>query len=253
MNDYTATQKPPLTMRRRGIYLLPNLFTTGVLFSGFFAIVRAMDGLYEQAAVAVFVALVLDGLDGRVARLTRTQSEFGAQYDSLADMVAFGAAPALIMYEWALQPLGRWGWLFAFIYCAAVALRLARFNTNIAVVDKRFFQGLPSPSGAALVAGLVWIMDDLGYHHPDDWVRAIAAAITVFAGVTMVSSVPFYSFKTINFRRSVPFWGVLLLVLGLVIVSSKPPVALFLIFLCYSVSGYVMWLWNFRKKRSNPF
>src|SRR5262245_20057584 len=129
-----APERIALSLRRRGIYILPNLFTTGVLFSGFYAIVRAMDGLYEQAAVAIFIALVLDGLDGRVARLTRTQSEFGAQYDSLADMVAFGAAPALIMYEWALQPMGRIGWIAAFIHCAAVALRLARFNTNIGVV-----------------------------------------------------------------------------------------------------------------------
>lgn len=251
MAEYTEAHKE-LTLRRRGIYLLPNLFTTGVLFSGFYAIVRAMDGLYEQAAVAVFVALVLDGLDGRVARLTRTQSEFGAQYDSLADMVAFGAAPALIMYEWALQPLGRVGWIVAFIYCACVALRLARFNTNIGVVDKSWFQGLPSPSGAALVAGFVWIMIDLEYQYVTEPIRVLAAIVTAFAGITMVSSVPFYSFKTINFRRAVPFWVVLLPVLALVIVSSRPPLVLAGVFILYSLSGYVMWLWNFRKKRS-PF
>lgn len=252
MSEYQQPQKDAsISIRRRGIYILPNLFTTGVLFSGFYAIVQAMNGRYEHAAIAVFVALVLDGLDGRVARLTHTQSEFGAQYDSLADMVAFGAAPALIMYEWALQPMGRWGWIFAFIYCSAVALRLARFNTNIGVVDKRFFQGLPCPSGAALVAGLVWIMDDLAIERIE-FIRGLAAFVTVFAGVTMVSNVPFYSFKTINFRRSVPFWAVLLIVLGLVIISSKPPLVLFLIFICYALSGYVVWLWNFRKQRS-PF
>ena len=240
-----------LTLRRRGIYLIPNSFTTGVLFFGFFAIVRAMDGRFEQAAAAVFIAMVLDFFDGHLARMTRTQSEFGAQYDSLADMVAFGAAPAVIMYAWALQPLGRWGWLFAFIYCVAVALRLARFNTNIAKVDKRFFQGLPSPSGAALVAGFVWVMDDFGIERVELW-RGLAAAITVFAGVTMVSSVPFFSLKTINFRRSVPFWMVLVGVLVLVVISSEPSLVLFLMFFIYSLSGYVLWAWNFRKQRS-PF
>ncbi|HKO89367.1 MAG TPA: CDP-diacylglycerol--serine O-phosphatidyltransferase [Burkholderiales bacterium] len=253
MAEFTEPpQRKELTLRRRGIYLLPNLFTTGVLFSGFYAIVRAMDGLYEQAAVAVFVALVLDGLDGRIARLTRTQSEFGAQYDSLADMVAFGAAPALIMYEWALQPMGRIGWIAAFIHCAAVALRLARFNTNIGVVDKRYFQGLPSPSGAALVAGFVWIALDLGYAEVTQPLRVLAAIVTVFAGVTMVSSVPFYSFKTVNFRRAVPFSVVLLPVLAFAVVSYQPAAVLAAVFIGYSLSGYLLWLWNFRKKRS-PF
>lgn len=251
MNEYQNAQEVRGGLRRRGIYLLPNLFTSGVLFSGFYAIVQAMNGRYEHAAVAVFVAMVLDGLDGRIARLTRTQSEFGAQYDSLADVVAFGAAPALIMYVWALQPLGRLGWIVAFVYCVCVALRLARFNTNIEVVDKSWFQGLPSPSGAALVAGFVWILDDMGFERAE-FVRGLAAFVTVFAGVTMVSSVPFYSFKTINFRRSVPFWAALLIVLGLVIVSSRPPLVLFLFFVLYSLSGYVMWLWKFRKQRS-PF
>src|SRR5258706_16390909 len=149
-------------LRRRGIYLLPNLFTTAALFFGFFAIVQAMNNRFETSAIAVFVAMVLDGLDGRVARLTHTQSEFGAQYDSLSDMVSFGAAPALIMYEWALKDLGKLGWIAAFVYCAGAALRLARFNTNIDVVDKRYFQGIPSPAAAALLAGLVWVFDDLG-------------------------------------------------------------------------------------------
>ena len=158
------SRKPLLNpeRRRRGIYILPNLFTTAALFAGFYAIVQAMNGLFEQAAVAIFIAMVLDGLDGRVARLTRTQSAFGAEYDSLSDMVSFGAAPSLIMYEWALKGMGKLGWMAAFIYCAGAALRLARFNTNIDVVDKRYFQGLPSPAAAALVAGLVWVMIDNG-------------------------------------------------------------------------------------------
>ena len=154
-------------LRRRGIYLLPNLFTTAALFSGFYAVVQAMNQRWENAVVAIFVAMVLDGLDGRVARLTRTQSEFGEQYDSLSDMVSFGAAPALVMYEWALQPLGRLGWIAAFVYCAGAALRLARFNTNIGVVDKRYFQGLPSPAAAALVAGFIWMIVDFGFK-PDE-------------------------------------------------------------------------------------
>ncbi|MEK7361450.1 MAG: CDP-diacylglycerol--serine O-phosphatidyltransferase, partial [Pseudomonadota bacterium] len=159
----TFKRKKPLInaeMRRRGIYLLPNLFTTASLFAGFYAIVQAMNARFEQAAVAIFVAMVLDGLDGRVARLTHTQSHFGAEYDSLSDMVSFGAAPALVMYEWALKSMGRIGWIAAFIYCAGAALRLARFNTNIEVVDKRYFQGLPSPAAAALVAGFIWVVDD---------------------------------------------------------------------------------------------
>ena len=148
-------------LRRRGIYLLPNLFTTAALFFGFYAIVQAMNNRFENAAIAIFVAMVLDGLDGRIARLTNTQSEFGAQYDSLSDMVSFGAAPALVIYEWSLRGIGKLGWIAAFVYCVGAALRLARFNANIDVIDKRYFQGLPSPMAAAFVAGLVWVFDDL--------------------------------------------------------------------------------------------
>ncbi len=237
------------TLRRRGIYILPNLFTTGVLFGGFYAIVQAMNARYEHAAIAIFVAMVLDGLDGRVARLTRTQSEFGAEYDSLADVVAFGAAPALVMYEWALRPLGRLGWIAAFAYCAATALRLARFNVNIEVVDKRYFQGLPCPAAAAVLAGFVWVIDDFDLQRTE-WLHGLASAVTFFAAVTMVTSIPFYSFKDINFRRSVPFWAVLVIVLGLMLVSANPPMVLFLLFVAYAVSGYVVWLWSFRKSRS---
>jgi len=247
MDNYR--KPPPLlkpALRRRGIYLLPNLFTTGSLFAGFYAIVMAMNARFDQAAVGVFVAMVLDGLDGRIARLTHTQSAFGAEYDSLSDMVSFGAAPALVMYVWALQPLGRLGWMAAFIYCACAALRLARFNTNLDIVDKRFFQGLPSPAAAALCAGLVWVSDDLGLRR-EDTVRAVACILTVFAGITMVSSIPFYSFKDINLRKSVPFWSIFLVVLAMILISSNPPLILFLGFVGYSLSGYVYWIWLRRK------
>ena len=169
-------------LRRRGIYVLPNLLTTAGLFAGFYAIVQAMTGRFEHAAVAIFIAMVFDGLDGRVARMTRTQSAFGAEYDSLSDMVSFGAAPALIAFEWAMKGMGKWGWIAAFVYCAGAALRLARFNTNIGVVDKRYFQGLPSPAAAALVAGFVWIINDLNIAGED--VRWYAFALTLFAGIT---------------------------------------------------------------------
>ena len=227
-------------LRRRGIYLLPNLFTTASLFSGFYAIVQAMNNRFEIAAIAIFVAMVLDGLDGRIARMTHTQSEFGAQYDSLSDMVSFGAAPALVMYVWALKDMGKLGWIAAFVYCAGAALRLARFNTNIDVVDKRYFQGLPSPMAAALLAGLVWVFDDLGIDR-ELWLNVIAWLFTMFAGITMVTNVPFYSFKEFNLKKAVPFWVMLAFVAGLAVVSLRPPVVLFLLFLAYSVSGYVLW------------
>jgi len=250
MSQYDKPHRPLINaeIRRRGIYLLPNLFTTAALFAGFYAIVQAMNQRFEQAAVALFIAMVLDGLDGRVARLTHTQSAFGAEYDSLSDMVCFGAAPALIMYEWALKDLGRFGWISAFVYCAGAALRLARFNTNIDIVDKRFFQGLPSPAAAALCAGLVWVIDDFGFQRAEV-IRGIAAALTLFAGITMVSNVPFYSFKDINLRRSVPFWAVLLIVFAVILISSNPPMILFLLFIAYSFSGYVVWAVKWRRSR----
>jgi CDP-diacylglycerol--serine O-phosphatidyltransferase len=227
-------------LRRRGIYLLPNLFTTASLFAGFYAIVQAMNGRFEVAAIAIYVAMVLDGLDGRVARMTHTQSEFGAQYDSLSDMVSFGAAPALVVYEWALKGMGKLGWIAAFVYCAGAALRLARFNTNTDVVDKRYFQGLPSPMAAAFVAGLVWVFDDLGIDR-ELWLSVIAWLVTMFAGITMVTNLPFYSFKEINLKKAVPFWVVALFAAGLAVVSLKPSVVLFLLVLAYAVSGYVLW------------
>jgi CDP-diacylglycerol--serine O-phosphatidyltransferase len=238
--------RKPLSLRKRGIYLLPNLFTTGALFAGFYAIVQAMNGHFEHSAVAIFIAMVLDGLDGRVARLTHTQSEFGAEYDSLSDMVSFGVAPALVVYEWALKGLGKWGWFAAFIYCAATALRLARFNTNIDVVDKRYFQGLPSPAAAALIAGFVWVMHD--YDIGGESVHWYAAALAVFAGLSMVSNLPFYSFKDFNMRKSVPFTVIFLVALFFIFISSYPPGVLFGLFMCYSLSGYVLWAWRRRQK-----
>src|SRR5437016_9324750 len=208
-------------IRRRGIYLLPNLFTTAALFAGFYAIVMAMNQRFDNAAVAIFVAMILDTLDGRVARLTHTQSAFGAEYDSLSDMVCFGAAPALVIYEWALKDLGRFGWIAAFVYCAGAALRLARFNTNIDVVDKRFFQGLPSPAAAALVAGFIWVSQAFALTTEAE--RWVGLVITLYAGVTMVTNVPFYSFKTINLRRSIPFVVLLACVLGFALLSLHPP------------------------------
>ena len=234
-------------VRRRGIYLLPNLFTTGALFAGFYAIVQAMNTRFDQAAVAVVVAMLLDALDGRVARLTRTQSAFGAEYDSLSDMVSFGVAPALVMYEWALKGLGKLGWVAAFVYVAGAALRLARFNTMLEVADKRWFTGLPSPSAAALVAGFVWIMDD--YAIDPGGVRWMAWALTLFAGLTMVSNVKYYSFKTINLKRSVPFVAVFVIALVIAALSYQPGPALFLLFVVYGLSGYVGWAWAAWKRR----
>src|SRR5476651_953236 len=241
-------RKKPLInaeIRRRGIYLLPNLLTTAALFAGFYAIVQAMNGRFDQSAVAIFVAMVLDGLDGRVARLTHTQSEFGAQYDSLSDMVSFGAAPALVMYVWALKDLGKLGWIAAFVYCAGGALRLARFNTNIEVVDKRFFQGLPSPAAAALVAGFILLMVDQEVSGMQ--LQWISWVIALFAGLTMVTNVPFYSFKDVNFRKSVPFIVVFLLALFFALISIDPPKVLFPIFVTYGLSGYAVFFWRMAK------
>ena len=226
--------------RRRGIFLLPNLFTTGALFAGFFAIVQAMNGRFEQAAIAIFVAMILDGLDGRVARLTNTQSAFGAEYDSLSDMVSFGVAPALVMYSFTLQAMSKLGWIAAFVYCAGAALRLARFNTLLAVQDKRWFLGLPSPAAAALAASFVWVMVDNQFAGED--VRWLAWGITLFAGLSMISNFRFYSGKDINLKRSVPFIVIVLVALGFSLIAIDPPIVLFLLFLGYGLSGYLMWL-----------
>jgi CDP-diacylglycerol--serine O-phosphatidyltransferase len=245
LQPHDEGSQPRPTLRRRGIYLLPNAFTTAALFCGFYAIVMGMNRNFEFAAIAIFAAMILDSIDGRVARLTNTQSEFGAQYDSLSDMVSFGAAPALVVYEWSLRGMGKLGWLAAFVYCAGGALRLARFNTNIAVVDKRYFQGLPSPAAAAMVAGFIWLMTDLGIS--GDSLKWFAWTITLYGGLTMVSNVPFYSFKDINLRKSVPFIVAFLIVLGFVAVSSDPPKFFFGMFVTYGLSGYVIYAWRLFK------
>ena len=226
------------TKRRRGIYLLPNLLTTAGLFAGFYAIVAAMDNHFEQAAIAIFIAMVLDGLDGRVARMTNTQSEFGAEYDSLADMVSFGMAPALVMFEWTLHGMGKIGWLAAFIYVAAAALRLARFNTQVAVADKRYFQGLASPAAAAVIAGAVWVGDD--YQLSGIALTWGATILTILAGVLMVSNVRYYSFKTLDLKGKVPFVAMLIVVLIFVLISIDPPLVLWSVFLLYALSGPVL-------------
>lgn len=235
------------TKRHRGIYLLPNLFTTAALFAGFYAIVAAMNGRFEAAAVAIYIAMVLDGLDGRVARLTNTQSEFGAEYDSLSDMVSFGLAPALVMYEWSLSGMGKLGWLAAFIYTAGAALRLARFNTQVGTTDKRYFQGLASPSAAAIVAGLVWIGVDYGISGED--LKVLAAVVTLACGLLMVSNVRYYSFKDLDFKGKVPFFAILVVVFIFVLVTVHPPTILFSGFVLYALSGLVTTVLLIRRGR----
>jgi CDP-diacylglycerol--serine O-phosphatidyltransferase len=235
--EYVVVRK-----RRKGIYILPNLFTLAALFGGFYAIVMAMNGRFDLAAIGIFSAMVLDSLDGRVARMTNTQSAFGEQMDSLSDMVSFGAAPALIAYEWALKGLGRWGWIAAFVYCACTALRLARFNVNTGVVDKRYFQGLPSPAAAALVTGFIWIMTELEIKPYN--VAWIMFAVALYSGLTMVTNVPFYSFKDIQMKKSVPFAVIVLIALGIAVINIYPPVVLFAVFVVYGISGYVIYGWR---------
>lgn len=241
------TPAAPLVQRRKGIYVLPNLFTLAALFGGFYAIVMAMNGRFDLAAVGVFCAMVLDSLDGRVARMTNTQSAFGEQMDSLSDMVSFGAAPALIAYEWVLRDLGRWGWIAAFVYCSCAALRLARFNVNTGVVDKRYFQGLPSPAAAALVMGTLWLVVEEGFAvKPLAWPMF---ALTLYAGLTMVTNVPFYSFKDFQMKKSVPFTAIVLIALVIAVINIHPPFVLFGIFMVYGCSGYVVYAWRKAKGR----
>lgn len=238
--------------RRKGIYILPNLFTLAALFGGFYAIVMAINGRFDLAAVGIFCAMVLDSLDGRVARMTNTQSAFGEQMDSLSDMVSFGAAPALISYVWALKGLGRWGWIAAFVYCACAALRLARFNVNTTVVDKRYFQGLPSPAAAALVAGFIWLLTENGLTGTGTleigrfaWsVPWLMFCLALYAGLTMVTNVPFYSFKDVHMKKSVPFAVIVAIVLVIAIINIDPPTVLFSVFVAYGFSGYAIYAWR---------
>lgn len=229
-----------ISIRRRGIYLLPNLFTTGALFSGFYAITSAMNGRYETAVIAIFIAMILDGLDGRVARITNTQSEFGAQYDSLSDMLSFGAAPALVMYLWAFSSLGRLGLFAAFVHAAGGALRLARFNTQIETADKRYFQGLPSPAAAAILAGFIWICLEHGYDI--DVIKYIAIFLTISTGLLMVSNFRYSSFKQIDLKGKVPFFMAIAMMLGIAFIMAQPQTMLFLLFLGYAISGPVITL-----------
>lgn len=246
----TPVKKPP----RKGIFLLPNLFTTGALFAGFYAIIAAIKGHFEIAAIAVFLAMLLDGLDGRVARMTNTQSDFGAEYDSLSDMASFGLAPALVVYQWSLIYLvemgslwGKLGWLAAFIYTASAALRLARFNTQVGIADKRYFQGLPSPAAAAVVVGAVWVSETYGIEGKD--VSFATMIIVVSAGLLMVSRFSYYSFKDLDLKRRVPFIAVLVVLMIFVLLSIETPTALFISSFLYMISGPVLALLRGVRKR----
>ena len=232
--------------QHRGIYLLPNLFTTGALFAGFYAIVAGTQGNFETAAVAIFVAMVLDGADGRIARLTNTQSAFGAEYDSLSDVISFGLAPALVLFEWSLSSVGKLGWLAAFFYAAAAALRLARFNTQLGTADKRFFQGLPCPMAAAVLAGFLWFATDYGLDGTA--FVAVALGLTVVSGILMVSNVRFHSFKELDLRGRVPFVAVLVMLLILVFIAVDPPLVLFAAAVVYAASGPVVTLVGLRRR-----
>ncbi|MGR6034825.1 MAG: CDP-diacylglycerol--serine O-phosphatidyltransferase [Candidatus Nitrosoglobus sp.] len=234
--------------RRRGIYLLPNLLTTAGLFAGFYAIVAAMNDHFETAAVAIFVAMLMDGVDGRIARLTNTQSAFGAEYDSLADMVSFGLGPALVVYEWTLHDLGKVGWSAAFLYAACTALRLARFNTQVGTIDKHYFQGLASPSAAACLAGLVWLAADIGIAGED--LIFPAFILTILMAIFMVSNIRYYSFRGLNNRDKVPFMAILAVVLVFILISTDPPKVLFIGFLLYSLSGPLITLVRLRQHRA---
>lgn len=231
-------------VRHRGVYLLPNLFTTAALFSGFYAIITATQGQFEAAAIAIFVAMLFDGMDGRVARLTNTSSAFGEQYDSLSDMVSFGLAPALVMFNWALADLGKFGWAAAFGFAACAALRLARFNTQIGKVDKGEFVGLASPSAAALIAACVWSGHDVEMNLA---LSALAALLTVVGALLMVSNIRYTSFKNIDFRGRVPFVKMLVVVLIFVVVSIDPPRVLLAMAVIYAFSGPAMWVWKHRQ------
>ncbi len=234
---------------KRGVYLLPNVLTTFGLFAGFFSIILATKGQYADAAIAIFVAMLFDGLDGRVARLTNTQSSFGEQYDSMADMLSFCVAPALLMYFWQFSDLGKIGWLGAFVYSAAGALRLARFNTQIGVEDKRYFQGLPSPAAAALIAGMVWTKQSIGVTEYDQYLTLVSWIILVGAGVLMVSNVRYYSFKEINLKGRSSFKLLLIATLIIIVTTYWPSAILFVFFFAYALSGLIMTMIEVRKKR----
>ena len=235
--------------RRRGIYLLPNLFTTGAMFAGFYAIVAAINHQYEPAAIAIFVAMILDGMDGRIARLTNTQSDFGMQYDSLSDLASFGLAPALVMYQWALSEMGKIGWMAAFIYAACGALRLARFNTQAKSIDKRFFQGLPSPAAAAVIASTIWLATDYGLADGRN-VLVFCLPVTILVGILMVSNIRYHSFKQIDLKGRVPFMFIVFICAVFALIAVQPPLMLFGMSTIYAISGPVLTLLTLRKHRA---
>ena len=257
MNNIDKIKKKD-SLGKRSFYLLPNILTTSALFAGFYSIVQAMNGSYDHAALAIFIALILDGLDGRVARLTNTQSAFGAEYDSLSDMVSFGVAPGLIVYVWALQPLGKLGWIAAFIYCSCAAFRLARFNVKLDIDNKQFFFGLPSPAAAALLASFIWISFDNGISGNEIFLgffqmQWFAFLLTIFAALSMVTDLRYYSGKDINLRNSQPFIAILVIVMIFGLISHNPAEIIFIILMAYALSGYVMffrnrYIRNMRKK-----
>jgi len=232
----------------KGIYLLPNLMTTAALFAGFYAVIAGIQGNFELGAIAILVAMVLDGLDGRIARMTNSCSAFGAEYDSLSDMISFGLAPALLMFQWILQDFGKLGWLIAFIYTVAAALRLARFNTQVGVADKRYFQGLPSPAAAGVLAALIWMVE--ANELENAMLPMVGLVLTLVVGLMMVSNIRFSSFKELNLKGKVPFVTLLIIVLVFVIITLEPPTLLFLIFLTYTLSGPVVTLVTLKKTRA---
>lgn len=257
MNDLSKSKKYP----NKGFYILPNLFTTAALFCGFFAIIRGINGDFEAASIAIYVAMILDALDGRVARMTNTQTQFGEEYDSLSDVISFGLAPSIVMYQWTLMHLrtdmgtawGKLGWLAAFIYVACAALRLARFNAQVGKVDKRYFTGLPSPAAAGIMIGFIWMFHDLEI---DGKIFEIPALfLTIMVGLLMVSNISYYSFKDINFKHKVPFFALLVMLLIFALASIDPPKVFFSVFLLYALSGPIIWVFRrYRKfkRRQKP-
>lgn len=230
-----------------GIYLLPNLFTTASLFAAFYSLVASMKGQFDASVIAIFIGMIADGLDGRIARLTNTQTRFGAEYDSLSDMVTFGVAPSLLVYNLILGQLGKLGWLVAFVYTAAVALRLARFNTRLETADKRYFQGLPCPPSAALMASFSWLC------YQNEWqnmfITVLTALLSIATSILMVSSVRYYSFKEVDFKGKVPFLYVLIIIILFVAIAANPSWVLFISFACYALSGLLITLIAFQKVR----
>jgi CDP-diacylglycerol--serine O-phosphatidyltransferase len=232
----------------RGIYLLPNLFTTAALFAGFYSIVATLKGYFDLSAMVIFIAMIADSIDGRVARMTNTQTAFGAEYDSISDMVSFGIAPALLGYSWGLVSLGKIGWVVAFIYVAATALRLARFNTQVGMADKRYFQGLPCPAAAAIVSGFIWVVEE-NHLIPEHLMVILFALFMIGTALLMVSRIRFHSFKDVHWQGRVPFVSLLVLVLLFACVAFDPPEVLFTLAMVFGFSGPVLTLWNLRQKR----